>query len=87
MWNDITSYRQGDNIRKPTCFELKLSRYFRVCISYSHRGYPGEWIMHMHPLFQCTQLQYKKYEDIEDAKKEALKIAKTVLEDGLKTIK
>ena len=85
-WKDITSYRQGDNVRRPTVFELRLGKNFRTTLCYSHIDYPNEWVCTFCGAFEQAQLKLKEYDDLPKAKLAALKLARQVLAPALALI-
>jgi hypothetical protein len=54
MWNDTTSFAQGDIERKPTTWTLK-SGHLKVVVTSGYLGYRGEWVMHCRELGINTQ--------------------------------
>jgi hypothetical protein len=72
MWKNVTSYSQGEKDRRPRSLELKFPHGFRLVIVWNHLYYPGEWVCHFTPLFECCRLDLDEYEDVELAKQMAV---------------
>lgn len=74
MWNDITTYSQGDKERKPAVFENKCGD-LRIVIMNSHINYRGDWVMHCRVLGIDT-LHLKTCKTQADAEKRAIEIVR-----------
>ena len=71
-WKDTTTYSRGQKDRTPTTFSIRLTRQFSITITNAHIYYPGDWVMHLHPVFECRLLGA---DTLEEAKAEALQVA------------
>lgn len=50
-WTDTTSYSRGEKATEPRTYSAQLGPHLRVVVTKGHLEYPGEWVMHLHPLF------------------------------------
>lgn len=60
-WKDTTSYSQGQE-RIPTCWSVRVGD-FHITVVSSHIHYPGKWISHCEPLWECWDLETSSREE------------------------
>jgi len=85
-WEDITSYRRNDTVRRPSTFKLKFSEV-SIVVTYTHMDCPKEWVYRIQPFDSfVTELNLKEYEDMEEAKEKALNVLKEKISNILKEI-
>lgn len=56
-WRDISSFSQGDKQRIPHSWECRPNSDLRITITRGHIHYPGKWVMHCRPWFECHELE------------------------------
>lgn len=80
-WVDTTSYSLGDVKHEPTTFSANIGPYLRVVVVKNHIGYPGEWIMHLHPLFSEKSLDLPAVAKPEAAQERAMWIVGEIVHE------
>ena len=56
VWEDISSYSQGDKERVPNAWTLRLSPHVSITIVRNHLDHPDSWVMHREPWFHTRDL-------------------------------
>lgn len=85
-WKDVTTYRRDEKDREPRVLQVVISG-IRLVLVWNHLYVPNEWCFHFGDIFNQIGLGFKKYDDIEEAKKSALKTIQIFLESGVLEIK
>lgn len=84
QWKDITTYSRGDTDRNPHCWQVKIGK-FKVTILNNHRDYNGIYVMHLDPHLIDTRPLSVAF-SLEDAKQQALDVARGIFEEALREI-
>jgi hypothetical protein len=84
MWQDVSSYSQGDKKRIPNRFQLDFG-ILRASLVWCHRDFPDTWIVSVYGIFQQHDLHITKY-DPNLAQRKALLTIKKTLGDALAEI-
>jgi len=84
IWNDVTSYRRDELKTTPRTYSVGIGGYLRLVVTREHIYYPGEWIMHLHPLFDCQPLNLPLIADTAVVQERAVQIARDALNICLK---
>ena len=83
-WIDTTNYARDEKTKdgkvpKPRTWECSLGGYVRVVVTRGHVNYPGQWIMHLHPLFTEEDLHLPDVAAPEVAQARAVEMVRDVL--------
>ena len=78
MWQDVTSYSQGDKKRLPNCWSVKVG-HFKLSLVWNHRYCPDTWSTSLFGVYENHDLKLSSYDDLVSAQRKALLLAEKVI--------